>query len=216
MSQGKTATDIKTGKRGRAIVRGGEGTATRTVGLLGGIFAYAVDCGMIDISPVLGVKRFADKKGNRYLSQQEFVALGAAPREAEAGGENPAALAILKLLIFTGARKGEIEALTWPEVDFEVGYLRLADSKTGQKAIPLNTGALQVLNDQRRLKVSDHVFPAHRGWPLSGNTQGLEARPINSGSSGRPASRSPTQLCKHCCLGRGEPADHRGSVGPHK
>jgi integrase len=130
---------------------------------LGGIFAYAVDCGMIDISPVLGVKRFADKKGNRYLSQQEFVALGAAPREAEAGGENPAALAILKLLIFTGARKGEIEALTWPEVDFEVGYLRLADSKTGQKAIPLNTGALQVLNDQRRLEVSDHVFPAHRG-----------------------------------------------------
>ena len=44
VAKGKTATDIKTGKRGRAIVRGGEGTATRTVGLLGGIFAYAVDC----------------------------------------------------------------------------------------------------------------------------------------------------------------------------
>lgn len=163
VAHGKTATDIKTGKRGRAIVRGGEGTATRTVGLVGGIFAYAVDCGMIDTSPVLGVKRFADKKGNRYLSQQELVALGAALREAEAGGENPSALAILKLLLFTGARKGEIEALTWPEVDFEVGYLRLADSKTGQKAIPLNAGALQVLNDQRRPEVNDDVFPAYRG-----------------------------------------------------
>lgn len=138
-----------------------KGTATRTVGLLGGIFAYAVDCGMIEMNPVMGVKRFADKKGNRYLSQQELVALGEALRNAE--GENPSALAILKVLIFTGARKGEIERLTWPEVDFAAGYLKLADSKTGQKAIPLNAGALQVLNDQERIAGNDHVFPAYRG-----------------------------------------------------
>ena len=160
---GKTAIDIKTKKRGRAIVRGGQGTATRTVGLLGGIFAYAVDCGMIDTSPVLGVKRFVDKRGNRYLSQQELVALGEALRQAEKEEENPSALAILKLLVFTGARKGEIERLTWPEVDFASGYLKLADSKTGQKAIPLNAGALQVLRDQMRIKGKDLVFPAYRG-----------------------------------------------------
>jgi integrase len=118
---------------------------------------------MIDTSPVLGVKRFADKKGNRYLSQQELMALGEALREAEGAGENPSALAILKLLVFTGARKGEIEALTWAEIDFEAGYLKLADSKTGQKAIPLNAGALQVLNDQKRLEGSDYVFTAYRG-----------------------------------------------------
>lgn len=163
IAQGKTAADVKTGKWGRAIVRGGEGTATRTVGLLGGIFAYAVDCGMIDTSPVRGVKRFADKRGNRYLSQQELVALGEALRRAEADGENPSAVAILKLLIFTGARKGEIERLTWPEVDFLAGYLKLADSKTGQKAFPLNAGALQVLYDQIRTAGTDYVFPAYRG-----------------------------------------------------
>ena len=163
IAHGKTAADIKTGKRGRAIVRGGEGTATRTVGLLGGIFAYAVDCGMIDMSPVLGVKRFADKRGNRYLSQQELVTLGEAIRRAESEGENPSALAVLKLLVFTGARKGEIERLTWPEVDFVAGYLKLADSKTGQKAIPLNAGALQVLHDLARIEGNDHVFPAYRG-----------------------------------------------------
>ena len=163
IAQGKTATDVKTGKRGRAIVRGGQGTATRTVGLLGGIFAYAADCGMIEMSPVVGVKRFADKKGNRYLSQQELVVLGKALRQAELDGDNPSALAILKLLVFTGARKGEIETLKWSEVDFASGYLKLADSKTGQKAIPLNAGALQILNDQERLAGNDHVFPAYRG-----------------------------------------------------
>lgn len=164
VAQGKTATDVKTGKWGRAIVRGGKGTATRTLGLLGGIFAYAVDCGMIDISPVLGVKRFADKRGTRYLSQQELLALGKALQMAEAEGENTSALAIIKLLIFTGARKGEIEALKWAEVDFTKGYLKLADSKTGQKAIPLNAGALQVLNEQKRIEASAYVFPAYRGY----------------------------------------------------
>ena len=42
---GKTASDVKTGLRGRAIVTGGKGTAKRTVGLLSGILAHAVDLG---------------------------------------------------------------------------------------------------------------------------------------------------------------------------
>jgi integrase len=48
-------------------------------------------------------------------------------------------------------------------VDSGSGYLKLADSKTGQKSIPLNAGALQVLNDQEPLAGNDHVFPAFRG-----------------------------------------------------
>ncbi len=79
VANGKTAKDVKTGLRGRAIVRGGKGAATRTVGLLGGIFAYAFDYGLIEINPVHGVKRFPDKKGQRYLSQQELVVLGSGP-----------------------------------------------------------------------------------------------------------------------------------------
>ena len=111
VANGKTATDVKTGLRGRAIVRGGKGTASRTVGLLGGIFSYAFDCGLIEVNPVRGIKRYADKRGNRYLSQQELVALGQALRDGLNKGLNPLALSILKLLIFTGARKGEIETL---------------------------------------------------------------------------------------------------------
>jgi len=42
VAKGKTAADVKTRLRGRAIVSGGKGTATRTVGLLGGIFSFAV------------------------------------------------------------------------------------------------------------------------------------------------------------------------------
>lgn len=162
VANGKTSLDQKTGLRGRAIVKGGKGTATRTVGLLGGIFSYAFDLGLMETNPVRGVKRFADKKGHRYLSQQELVALGQALANGEERGLNPQALNILQLLIFTGARKGEIETLRWDAVDFEGGYLRLADSKTGQKAIPLNAGALEILSKLPRLEGSPFVFPAHR------------------------------------------------------
>lgn len=163
VANGKTSTDQKTGLRGRAIVTGGKGTATRTVGLLGGIFSFAVDCGLIELNPVHGVKRFADRKGQRYLNQQELTALGQALADGDERGMNPQALAILKLLVFTGARKGEIETLRWDAVDFEGGYLRLADSKTGQKAIPLNAGAQEILRNIPRLEGTPFVFPARRG-----------------------------------------------------
>ena len=112
--------------------------------------------------PLHGVKRFADRKGQRYLSQRELVALGQALTDGEEHGLNPQALAILKLLVFTGARKGEIETLRWDAVDLKDGYLRLADSETGQKAIPLNAGALEILSKISRLDGSPFVFPAHR------------------------------------------------------
>jgi integrase len=169
VANGKTATNVKTTLRGRAIVRGGKGTATRTVGLLGGIFTYAIDCGMIEVNPVVGIKRFADRKCDRYLSNRELAALGAALRRAKSIGENSAALAILELLVFTGARKGEIEALRWPEVDFDGRCLRLGDSKTGQKTIAINAEALRLLralvppsNPEPRL-AGKFVFPANRG-----------------------------------------------------
>lgn len=163
VATGRTAADVKTKRRGRAIVKGGQGTATRTVGLLGGIFSYAVDRGIIRDNPVRGVKRFPDRKGERFLSDAELAKLGIAIREFGAEGANPQALAIIKLLIFTGARKGEIEGLQWNEVDLEAGLLRLSDSKTGQKAILLNPPALQVLSGVERPGKSPFVFPAGRG-----------------------------------------------------
>lgn len=163
VAAGKTAVDVRTGKYGRARVSGGCGTASRTVGLLGGIFSFARDLELISVNPVQGVTRFADKRNNRFLSQNELVALGSAMRDSLTAGDNPAGVTIIRLLIFTGARKGEIEQLKWSEVDFEHRVLRLADSKTGQKILPLNSGALALLAECPRHEGSDFVFPAQKG-----------------------------------------------------
>ena len=184
IASGRTSVDTKSRLRGRAIVKAGKGTATRTVGLLGNIFSYGFDCGFVDMSPVRGVKKYFDKKGKRYLRTQELVALGQALADGASLGSNPQVFAVLKLLILTGARKGEIEALRWDAVDFIGGYLRLAVSKTGQKAIPLNGGALEILNAVPKLEGSPFVFPAHRSdgyyegtpkvWRIIREVAGLE------------------------------------------
>jgi hypothetical protein len=89
---GKTVADVKTGFRGRAIVKGGTTAASRTVGLLGGILSFAVSEGVITANPVRGVKRPADNRREVRLTAGQYKALGDALAAAEAEGENPSAL----------------------------------------------------------------------------------------------------------------------------
>lgn len=165
VAEGATAATIKTKHQGKAVVKGGRGTATRTVGLLGGIFTYAMRQGLITSNPVHGVKRFPDKKNERFLSLEEMKTLGTALRTAADQGLNGKALTILHLLLLTGARRGEIEKLQWSEVDFAGRRIKLGDSKTGQKTLPLNTAAMALLNNQRKLATPSQkfVFPAASG-----------------------------------------------------
>ena len=169
VAKGETAADKKTVKHGRSIIRGGKGTATRTVRLLGGIFSYAVAQGYIETNPRAGVKLYPDGKGQRFLTQEELQRLGDTLREAETEGlpwvfnkgkkakhrpvnaENrreiisPFAVAAIRLILLTGCRVGEILKLRWLEVDFERGLLHLPDSKTGAKPIVLAAPALEIL-----------------------------------------------------------------------
>jgi integrase len=58
-------------------------------------------------------------------------------------------VAAVRLLLFTGARAGEVLGLRWEHVDEERGVLRLPDSKTGAKEILLGPAARAVLADLR-------------------------------------------------------------------
>ncbi|WP_198136870.1 site-specific integrase, partial [Pseudovibrio sp. JE062] len=144
---------------------GGKGTASRTVGLLGGIFSFANELGYRTDNPVHGVKRFPDQKNQRYLTQSELTRLFELLEEIEADGANPKAVKIIKLLALTGARRGEIEQLKWSEVFLEQGTLHFEDSKTGQKSIPISAAVIGLLREaeQERCIDSPYVFPSERG-----------------------------------------------------
>jgi integrase len=173
VAEGKTAGKTKTAKKGGlAHVRGGRGTASRTVGLLGAIFSYAARHRMRADNPVRGVVRFADGKRQRRLSDAEYGALGEALRKAEVQSIWPAALAAARFLALTGWRTGEALALRWDEIDLARRTATLGDTKTGRSIRPLSHFACDMLRDLARTSGGKRdvlVFPPTRGdGPMSG------------------------------------------------
>ncbi|MBA4338780.1 MAG: integrase [Hyphomonas sp.] len=166
---GETAMKRKTGPRGVQEVKGGAGTAHRTIAMLKSVFAYALDLEILEKNPCLGVRLQPIAQRERYLTQAEAKRLGDALTEWEQRGEALNAIRIIRLLSLTGARRGEIVELRWSEVDFERGFLRLAATKSGKSIRPISGVAQRLLAE---------APPVHPVWVfpnanMSGPYQGL-------------------------------------------
>ena len=161
VAEGKTAGRTKTAKtRGLANVRGGKGTASRTVALLGAIFSYAVRHKMRTDNPAHGIVRPADGRRDRRLSDEEYKALGSALEKADASIWPPA-VAVTRFLALTGWRSGEALGLRWAELDLPRRTGTLGDCKTGHCMRQLSHAACEVLRGVAR--AGELVFPASRG-----------------------------------------------------
>lgn len=107
------------------------------------------------------VQRYRENERERYLTDDELAKLGEALNKAEST-ENPVVVAVIRMLILTGARLSEMLTLRWEYVDLDRQILRLPDSKTGAKTIVLNAAAVDVLSGLHRLQGNPWVFPGHR------------------------------------------------------
>jgi integrase len=162
VAAGKSRADVKTKKRGRAIVEGGRGTAARSLAVLGAMLQFAVDRKLIPTNPAKGVQLLKGEKKERFLSEAEVARLSDTVAVMEREDRlSPGAAAAIRLLLLTGCRKSEILSLRWEWVDFERGCLRLPDSKTGPKVVPLAAAAMELLNGLPR--ASEYVLPAGKG-----------------------------------------------------
>jgi integrase len=160
---GKTRASVKTKKlRGRANVRGGVGTATRTVGLLGGILTYAVEAGIIEHNPAHGIRKPKDNVRNRRLTEAEYRTLGEMLEEAAKDEKYAITVDIIRQIALTGCRRSEIIGLRWSEVDTESSCLRLADSKEGASIRPIGLPVVEFMDARKSKKVGSYVFPGYR------------------------------------------------------
>lgn len=98
-------------------------------------------------NPRKHIKKYPEKKRERYFSAAELRAIGRVLGEMEEERiELPSAIAAVRLLLFTGCRLGEIMTLRWEYVDLAANLLRLPDSKTGAKEVHLGAAAIGVLD----------------------------------------------------------------------
>jgi integrase len=160
---GKTATVERTKSRGKAVVTGGAGTATRAANFLGAILSHAVSEGIIEHNVCHGVKRQADRKRTRRLAPDEYRGLGRDLDEAERAGEAWQVCAGARLLALSACRLGEIVKLKWSEVDEKGECFRLADSKEGPSVRPIGRRAFELLATLPRTEGNPYVLPAVRG-----------------------------------------------------
>lgn len=135
----------------------GHYAANRLLALVRATFNKAADIGFTGPNPTAGIKKFREEKRDRFLHGDELRAFFASLAEEQH--------AILRdffmVSILTGARRSNVQAMRWEEIDFATGLWRIPETKSGQPVVvPLVSPVIELL----RLRLlaangSPWVFP---------------------------------------------------------
>ena len=133
------------------------GVFNRTLPVLAVMLNYAEQLGYRrkGSNPCRGTPRYKRDLPERYLSSAEYRRLAATLRDAEADLAMP--VAMIRLLIYTGARRAEIAGLRWENI--KPPRIFLPDSKTGAKTIYLNRQATAIIDGLPNRARSGLLFP---------------------------------------------------------
>jgi integrase len=138
--------------------------ANRTLAVLSKMFSLAVRWGWRIDNPCRGVERNAEEKRHRYLTAAELKRLTKALDKLP----DVSAANAVRLLLLTGARRGELLAAKWGDVDLETGVWVKPGATTKQATthrVPLSEVACRLLAEMRAQADDDAewIFPARGG-----------------------------------------------------
>jgi len=143
---------------------GGPYAANRTIAILAKMFSLAIKWNMRPDNPAKGIERNLETKRKRYLAGDELPRL----IKALAAHADKQSANIVRMLLLTGARKGEVLSARWGDIDLAKGIWTKPASTTKQKAdhaVPLSKPAQQLLNEIREQQIAkrrtlgEFVFP---------------------------------------------------------
>jgi integrase len=137
--------------------------ANTVVAVLSKMFSLAVKWKMRTDNPCKFIERNGEVKRKRYLSGDELAGLS----KALAAHPDRQAADIVRLLLMTGARRGEILGMRWADIDLSEGIWSKPASSTKQKedhVVPLSAPARLLLSEIRERQANKHkphVFPGN-------------------------------------------------------
>ena len=154
--------DIARWQEGRLEAGYAVGTCNRMLVQLRHIFNSAIHWEMLDkgCNPTQGVQPLpGENKHERFLSQEEVARLLRVLDEYR----NLLLADIIRMLLFTGARKREILDARWEHVSLEDGMLTVPRAKSGKpRHVVLASAAIEILQRQPRSPDQPWVFPSPR------------------------------------------------------
>ena len=132
--------------------------ANRVHALLSKFFSFALERDVVEMSPVYGMKKRASEvPRTRFLSDEEIT-------ELWKWLGNSLSESVLKLILITGQRPGEVRKMEWKEINNDVWIIPSEKSKNGLvHAVPLPPMALDLLRQlKEKNQNSTYVFPARK------------------------------------------------------
>jgi integrase len=164
------------------VDRGAPIAANRVLAILRKFCRWAVSREIIPTSPCDGVlARSLETPRDRVLDDRELRLIWMA-----AGTLGWPFAPIIKLLLLTGQRRGEVSGMQWAEVDLEKNVWSLPASRTKNKrphAVPLSDSAVEILRALPKIEnAPGYVFPATRNMSTG---RAIFAVPISGFSRGK-------------------------------
>ena len=140
--------------------------ANRLLDLLGAMYNKARDIGYTGDNPAKGIKKFREEKRDRFLQGDELPAFF----KALASEPNDLLRDFFLVALLTGARRANVQAMRWDDLDLDRGSWRIpgSEAKAGETIVlPLVAPALAILAARYKArKPSPWVFPS---WGATGH-----------------------------------------------
>jgi integrase len=164
-----------------SITKVGHGiTANRVKALVSSVFGWAISAGLWHTNPATGIKLNRENSRDRFIQGDEL------PRffQALADEQNDTMRDYFLLSLLTGARRSNVLAMQWADVNLDRAEWRIRETKNGTpQTVTLSPEAMEVLRTRKPTEDTKFVFPGvgkaghlaepKKGWERILNRAGI-------------------------------------------
>ncbi|MDH5233077.1 MAG: site-specific integrase [Gammaproteobacteria bacterium] len=132
-------------------------TANKALGLLKAIYNKGIEWGIVAVNgnPCIGIKKFPEVKRERFLQADEL------PRFFKALAEEPndTARDYFLISLLTGARRSNVLAMRWQDVNLARATWTIPKTKNGEPhTVPLVKVAVDLLTERKNLRANQFII----------------------------------------------------------